>query len=131
MLVGATLILQAFERGVVLGRLDLDVSDGKLTARRYRLLAVTDATGEDPAVAARVADYQRRLGDKMNEPVGTAAVDLDGGKDAMRRGDGAGDRGRRCARPGAGIAWSTADDPAGFPPGRSHQDDLQRAAVRN
>jgi 2',3'-cyclic-nucleotide 2'-phosphodiesterase (5'-nucleotidase family) len=83
-LVGSTLVVQAFERGVFLGRLDLDVTQGKVAARGYRLLPVTAAGGEDPAVAALVADYAHRLGEKMNEPVGTAAVDLDGGKDAMR-----------------------------------------------
>ena len=57
---------------------------GGSRAHRYRLLPVTPAAGEDPAVAALVAGYPRQLGDKMSEPVGTAAVDLDGGKDAMR-----------------------------------------------
>jgi 2',3'-cyclic-nucleotide 2'-phosphodiesterase (5'-nucleotidase family) len=76
--------VQAFERGVVLGRLDLEVTGGKVTGHRYRLLPVTAAAGEDPAVAQLVAGYQRRLGDKMSEPVGAAAADLEGGKDAMR-----------------------------------------------
>jgi 5'-nucleotidase/UDP-sugar diphosphatase len=83
-LVGATLVLQAFERGVFLGRLDLDVADGKVTAHRYLLIPVTAASGEDPAVAALVAEYQHQLGDKMNEAVGAAAADLDGSKDATR-----------------------------------------------
>ncbi|MDP1604773.1 MAG: 5'-nucleotidase C-terminal domain-containing protein, partial [Legionella sp.] len=82
--IGGTLVLQAYERGVFLGRLDLEVTDGTITAHRYRLLPVTAAAGEDPAVAALVAGYSRQLGDKMNEVVGTAAVDLEGGKDAMR-----------------------------------------------
>ncbi len=82
--IGGTLVLQAYERGVFLGRLDLEVLDGNVTAHGYRLLPVTAAGGEDPAVAALVAGYLRQLGDKMNEVVGTAAVDLEGGKDAMR-----------------------------------------------
>jgi 2',3'-cyclic-nucleotide 2'-phosphodiesterase (5'-nucleotidase family) len=82
--IGGTLILQAFERGVFLGRLDLDVTDGTVSAHRYRLVPVTPAAGEDPAVAALVAGYLQRLGDKMNEPVGMAVVDLEGGKDALR-----------------------------------------------
>ncbi len=82
--IGGTLVLQAFERGVFLGRLDLEVADGKVTAHRYRLLPVTAAAGDDPAVATLVAGYVQQLGDKMNEPVGTAAVDLEGGKDAVR-----------------------------------------------
>jgi 5'-nucleotidase / UDP-sugar diphosphatase len=82
--VGSTLVLQAFERGVFLGRLDLEVAEGKVTAHRYRLIPVTPQVGEDPAVAALVAGYARRLGDRMNEPVGTAAADLEGGKDEMR-----------------------------------------------
>ncbi len=82
--IGGALVLQAYERGVFLGRLDLDVTDGKVTAHRYRLLPVTAAGGEDPAVAALVTGYQQRLCDRMNEPVGTALVDLEGGKEAMR-----------------------------------------------
>jgi 2',3'-cyclic-nucleotide 2'-phosphodiesterase (5'-nucleotidase family) len=82
--VGTTLVLQAFERGVFLGRLDLEVSGGAVSSYRYRLLPVTAAGGEEPAVAALVAGYVKRLGEKMNEVVGTAAVDLDGGKEAMR-----------------------------------------------
>ena len=83
-LIGGTLVLQAYERGVFLGRLDLEVAEGKIMAHRYRLLPVTAAAGEDPAVATLVAGYLQKLGDKMNEPVGTASADLDGGKDAMR-----------------------------------------------
>ncbi|HEY6000412.1 MAG TPA: 5'-nucleotidase C-terminal domain-containing protein [bacterium] len=82
--VGTTLVLQAYERGAVLGRLDLEVVDGTVVAHRYRLVPVTGAAGEDPEVAAVVAGYAARLGAKMGEPVGTAAVDLDGGKDATR-----------------------------------------------
>jgi 2',3'-cyclic-nucleotide 2'-phosphodiesterase (5'-nucleotidase family) len=82
--VDGAIVLQAFERGVFLGRLDLDVTGGKVTAHRYRLAPVTAAAGEDPAVAAVVAGYEQRLGEKMNEPVGTAAVDLEGSKDATR-----------------------------------------------
>jgi len=82
--IGETLLLQAYERGVFLGRLDLEVTKGKVLAHRYRLLPVTAAAGEDPAVAALVAAYLQQSGDKMNEVVGTAAVDLEGGKEAMR-----------------------------------------------
>ena len=82
--IGGTLVLQAFERGVFLGRLELEVAGGKVIAHRYRLLPVTAAAGEDPAVAALLAGYQQRLDGRMNEVVGTAAVDLDGGKEAMR-----------------------------------------------
>lgn len=83
-LVGTTLVLQAFERGAFLGRLDLDVDAGKVAAFRYRLLPVTATAGEDPAVAAIVTRYAAQLGERMREPVGTAGVDLDGAKDAVR-----------------------------------------------
>ncbi|HWR97064.1 MAG TPA: 5'-nucleotidase C-terminal domain-containing protein [Candidatus Methanoperedens sp.] len=83
-LVGSTLVVQAFERGAVLGRLDLEIADGKVASHRYRLVPVTAAAGEDPAVAAVVAGYAAQLGEKMREPVGTAGVDLDGAKDALR-----------------------------------------------
>ena len=82
--IGGALILQAYGRGVFLGRLDLEVTDGKLATHRYRLIPVTATAGEVPAVAALVAGYQQRLGDKMSEPVGMTTGDLEGGKDATR-----------------------------------------------
>ena len=82
--VGATLIVQAFERGAVLGRLDLEVTEGKVASHRYRLIPVDAAAGEDPGVAAVVAGYAAQLGERMREPVGAAGVDLDGAKDAVR-----------------------------------------------
>jgi len=83
-LVGTTLILQAFERGVVLGRLDLEIAQGKIASDRYRLIPVTAAAGEDPEVAAVVAGYSAKLGERMSERIGEAAADLEGAKDAMR-----------------------------------------------
>jgi len=82
--VGSTLILQAFERGVVLGRLDLEIEAGKVASHRYRLIPVTPEAGEEPAVAAAVARYARRLDAKMGEVIGAAAVDFDGAKEALR-----------------------------------------------
>jgi 2',3'-cyclic-nucleotide 2'-phosphodiesterase (5'-nucleotidase family) len=82
--IGSTLIVQAFERGAFLGRLDLEVSEGRVVSHRYRLIPVTAASGDDAAVAAAVAGYAARLGERMREPVGTAGVDLDGAKDATR-----------------------------------------------
>jgi len=82
--IGSTLVLQAFERGVFLGRLDLEVAEGKVAAHRYRLIPVTAAAGEAPDVAAVVARYAAQLGERMHEPVGTTGVDLDGAKDAVR-----------------------------------------------
>ena len=82
--IGGALVLQAFERGVFLGRLDLEIVDKKVTAHRYKLLTVTAAGGEEPAVAALVAGYEHQLGEKMNERVGTALADLDGSKDPLR-----------------------------------------------
>ncbi len=84
--VGSTLVLQAFESGAFLGRLDLDLDPAGRTvvASRYRLIPVGPAAGEDPAVAAKVAAYARRLGAKMSEPLGGAAVDFDGAKETTR-----------------------------------------------
>lgn len=59
--VGQTLIVQDFERGRVLGRLDLDVEGGKVAGCRYRPIPVAGEGGEDPAVAAIVSRYEKLL----------------------------------------------------------------------
>lgn len=82
--VGGTLILQAFERGTLLGRLDLAVEDGKVTGSAYRLIPVTAAAGEDAAVAAIVERYRQRLDERLGEVVGSAAAAFDGTHDLLR-----------------------------------------------
>jgi 2',3'-cyclic-nucleotide 2'-phosphodiesterase (5'-nucleotidase family) len=83
-IVGSTLILQAYERGTVLGRLALTVEGGRVIAVDYRLLPITPELAEDPQVAAVVERYRRRLDAKMAEVVGTALVDLEGTKESLR-----------------------------------------------
>lgn len=82
--VGGTLILQAFERGAVLGRLDLTVEDGRVTGSAYRLIPVAADAGEDAAVTAIVERYRRRLDERLHEAVGTATAALDGDHDRLR-----------------------------------------------
>ncbi len=83
--VGGTLIVQAFERGVVLGRLDLEVEGGTARATGYRLINVDAAAGTDPAVAALVEEFRGRLGARLSERIGTAEVALEGAAADVRQ----------------------------------------------
>jgi 2',3'-cyclic-nucleotide 2'-phosphodiesterase (5'-nucleotidase family) len=82
--VGRTLVLQAYERGEFLGRLELTVGRDGVGQVAYRLLPVGAEAGEDGEVARLVAGYQRLLEGRMGEILGRAAVDLDGAKERIR-----------------------------------------------
>lgn len=53
--VGDTLIIQSGCHGAYIGRLDLEIADGRVSLRRHRLIAV-DAGPQDDQVAGLVAD---------------------------------------------------------------------------
>ena len=79
------LIVQAGERGRLLGRMDLEVSDGRVRLVAYRLIPIDAAVAEDPVVAAQVADLAARAEVQVNEVVGRAAAVLDGRREVVRR----------------------------------------------
>jgi len=85
--VGATVIVQAFERGAFLGRLDLRLEGGRVKAFEGKLLPVDGSAGEDRAVADLVESYRLEAGSRMDEVVGRAAVDFAGAKEQVRGGE--------------------------------------------
>jgi 5'-nucleotidase/UDP-sugar diphosphatase len=82
--VGSTVIVQAYERGAFLGRLDVTVEEGRVTAADGRLLPVDGTAGEDREVAALVEGYRVEAGRGMDLVLGRAAVPFDGDRSRLR-----------------------------------------------
>ena len=63
----------------VLGRIDLNVYARKrrLESIDWYSLAVTEATADDPEVAAVVKSYEGRVSAELDKPIGRTAVELD------------------------------------------------------
>ena len=77
--VGNTVIVQAWEHGLVLGVLDLTVESGKVVAAEGRLAEVVPAkTGKDEKVAAIVEKWAATVNESMGRVIAEAEVDLDG-----------------------------------------------------
>ncbi|MBN2369172.1 MAG: 5'-nucleotidase C-terminal domain-containing protein [Vicinamibacteria bacterium] len=85
--VGGTLLVQAYEKGKCLGRLDLRFEGARIVGHDYRLISITPESGSDATVAALVERYCRDLDRKLSEPVGTAGVELIGERERMRTGE--------------------------------------------
>lgn len=82
--VGKTLIVQAESYGKYLGQLDMLVSQGEVVRYRGFLRAINQTIPEAPDVAAIVEAHAARLESTLREPVGVAAVDLQGERDIVR-----------------------------------------------
>ncbi len=82
--VGQTLICQAYEYGICLGRADIEVRGGRVVQSRSTLLPVDAAAGEDTLVSELVSSYADRLDKELARSVGTAAVRLDGERTSVR-----------------------------------------------
>ncbi|MFN3682640.1 MAG: bifunctional metallophosphatase/5'-nucleotidase [Fimbriimonadaceae bacterium] len=78
--VNGTIIVQAFQWGGELGRLDLLLTKGKagwkISRHRASLIPITSAIPEDPRVAAVVERYWRPIASKYGEVVGEAVADV-------------------------------------------------------
>jgi 5'-nucleotidase / UDP-sugar diphosphatase len=82
-------ILQAGDRGLYLGRLDLAVTDGHAEVVDYRLIPIDATVPEDPAVAAQVQHLMGMLEREVNVPVGRLSRELDASREVIRRGESA------------------------------------------
>lgn len=77
--VGDTIIVQAWEHGMVLGVLDLTVESGKVIRAASRLEDILPAKmKKDEQVAGIVDTWAARVNESMGRVIGEAAVDLDG-----------------------------------------------------
>jgi 5'-nucleotidase len=63
----------------MLGRIDLNVSPAtrKVESIDWAGIPVTDAVADDPAVAARVAEYEKKLDAALGQTIGQTSVELD------------------------------------------------------
>lgn len=82
-------ILQAGDRGRYLGRLDLDVTDGRAEVVGYRLIPIDAGVPEDPVIAAEVARLMAMLAQEVDVVVGRLATPLDASREVIRRGESA------------------------------------------
>lgn len=78
--VGNTIVVQAWEHGLVLGVLDLTVKDGKIINAASRLEEVSPSKIKKPRedVARVVDEYARQVNGIMGRVIGKTSVDLDG-----------------------------------------------------
>ncbi len=78
-LIGKTIIVQAWEHGKALGVLDLTVEDKKIVNFEGRLEEIKpEPDKKDKAVQIIVENYQKRIDSVLNEIIGKADMDLDG-----------------------------------------------------
>jgi 2',3'-cyclic-nucleotide 2'-phosphodiesterase (5'-nucleotidase family) len=82
--VGSTVIVQAYERGAFLGRLDVTVEGGRVTAAAGKLLPVDGLAGEDREITALVEGYRVEASRGMDRVLGRAAVPFDGDRSHLR-----------------------------------------------
>jgi 5'-nucleotidase/UDP-sugar diphosphatase len=78
-IIGKTIILQAWEHGKALGVLDITVEDGRIKTFEGHLEEIKPDSGKgDPSVRKIVEKYSRKVSSILNEKLGEADVDLDG-----------------------------------------------------
>ncbi len=70
--VGTTLVCSAYEYGIYLGRMDLEIGDdGDVKMTGYDLIPVTAAAPTDEAVAGVIEEYKKGLSAKLDVVVGS------------------------------------------------------------
>jgi len=78
-MVGNTIILQAWEHAKALGVLDITVEDGKIKRFDGRLEEIKPVQDEeDKNIMAIVEKYRKNVDAVLNETIGEAGIDLDG-----------------------------------------------------
>jgi 2',3'-cyclic-nucleotide 2'-phosphodiesterase (5'-nucleotidase family) len=77
--IGNTIIVQAWEHGKALGVLDLVIEDGKIVKFDGHLEEIKpEPDNEDRAVTGLVERYNKKIGSVLDEIIGEAAVGIDG-----------------------------------------------------
>jgi len=78
-LIGTTVVLQAWEHGKALGVLDLTLDDHKIVKTEGRLVEIRPLPGkENNEIAALVDKYRVKVDTVLDETIGEAGLDLDG-----------------------------------------------------
>ncbi len=83
--IGRTLITQAENRGLFLGRLDVFVEGGQLVKTSGRLIPITEELPEDKEVEQIVSSYRTELDRRLKVVLGKSNVRLIGESNRIRR----------------------------------------------
>ncbi|MBI5569212.1 MAG: 5'-nucleotidase C-terminal domain-containing protein [Desulfomonile tiedjei] len=76
--VGGTIVCQAGAYAKFVGRLDLDVTDGKVAGYQGRLIRLDPDVPEDSEIASLIADHTALLDNEFKQVIGSTEVFLDG-----------------------------------------------------
>jgi 5'-nucleotidase/UDP-sugar diphosphatase len=87
MKVNQAIIAQAGAYAHYVGKLDLDVVDGKVTKYKSELIELTSAIKEDQEIASIIAEYKAKMDERLNRVIGKADVLLEGRRRAVRSGE--------------------------------------------
>jgi 2',3'-cyclic-nucleotide 2'-phosphodiesterase (5'-nucleotidase family) len=84
--IGDTIIGQAGAYAKYVGRIDLDVKDGKILKYSGSLILLDDKVKEDPEIAAIIENYRQRMNSSLEQVIGKTEVFLEGSRWAVRSG---------------------------------------------
>jgi len=73
-----TIIVQAGFNAKVAGVLSFDVAGGRVVASEWETVLLDGSMGSDEEIAAYLAEYEEKLNEQIERPVGETQVDLDG-----------------------------------------------------
>ncbi len=82
--VGGVLVCQTGDRGLHLGRLDLEVFKDRAKVIQAVLIPVTSRIAEDPKVKAAIDVYEKKMDEEIQKVIGKAGVLLDGERANVR-----------------------------------------------
>lgn len=76
---GCTPIFKMGSDARLLGRIDLNIStrSGRIENIDFTAIPVNDAVPDDPAAAAVIGEYEKKLSAQLDQPVGRTTVELD------------------------------------------------------
>ncbi len=77
-LIGNTIIVQAWEHGKALGVLDITFEKGRIISFRSYLEEISPENTEDTEVKGLVKKYSEQINEILNQKIGIALIDLDG-----------------------------------------------------
>jgi 5'-nucleotidase/UDP-sugar diphosphatase len=80
-----TIVVQAGVNAKEAGILTFDVAGGRVVKSSWETPLLDETVGSDPAVAAYLDPYKKKLDVKMNKPIGSTLVDLDALNDVVRK----------------------------------------------
>src|SRR5208283_6070778 len=87
MKVNQTIISQAGAYARYVGKLDLDVVDGKITNYGGQLIELSSAITEDREIASIVGEYEAKMDVRLNQVIGKTEVFLVGNRSSVRSGN--------------------------------------------